>query len=554
MKASPPTTPLASALVTQGSDPPVLFSADAGAATASGDDVTATDAIGSRQTLADALQAVHLFAQGHARGADARLRMVEPVLYRWADEDPAVRDDPAVLHEIAVVACVRALADAELSVRVEPIVAAAGHAVARCGRALAAGAGDGRAVGALAPWAWSVVDAWLALLDPPTPAACAEVFEATTPLLDAGAPVGEPWTVDGLIGLAGRLRRIGPPAPDLPSRVIDALVIALAAPALDLAAVVDGHRRPDASVWSVEAGVPGSPADRTSWSEKLATLVTLPDTASDRRRLGAALMHLAARLMPAGDRCAPAPRAAAAARLRVAAARLWADAGRWESAIEALTLATIAPVDPGGNDHRAWCDVVHRIAIAPDAGDARRRAHRRVRSLRRWLARELPIPPEPVEEARWLGDLATWEGRTAEALSWRREAVRRVDRHTGPASLDHLFALQALRDALADHDPDHPDLEGVHDEGAALSLRLCGPLSAEHWWWRGMRALWWHEQGHPQALQDAAAEAEVLVVQTIRSGDALACACMRELVASARRVRPPAGSGSGRGPLRPGLQ
>lgn len=494
---------------------------------------------------ARAARALQLLARGHGRPADGELRGAEPTLAAWAEAVP----DADVQAEVALAACVRTLLDAELSVRTEPVCEHARLALHRCARALAAAPGPHLPM--LAPWAWSSARAWLAVLDPPTPGAFAEVVDAWAPAMEAGVPSGEAWSVEGLVALAGQLRRIGPPVPGVVGRLVDALVVALHADGLPLGPVADGRQRPCTAL----AGPSVADADGTSWSEGLARLVTLPDTDAQRRRLAAGLVHVAARLQPPGRRRGPDARVqAAVARLHVAAARLWAAAGHWPTVLESLDQARGTPVAAGSDDHEAWREAVHLLATAPDADDARRRSRRRFAPLRRWVAQALPVPADPVDEARWFADLAAWDGAHGEALAWRRETLARIERSFGPGSLDRLYGLQALRDTLAAVDPDHPDLEGLHDEGTELALRLCGPMSAEHWWWRGMRALWWHAQGHPQALREAAAEAEAAVVQTVRSGDALACACMRELIAAARRVSPPAGTaGDGWAP-RPGLQ
>jgi hypothetical protein len=238
------------------------------------------------------------------------------------------------------------------------------------------------------------------------------------------------------------------------------------------------------------------------------------------------------------------------ARLHLAAARLLADAGAVAEAVRMGYGACGLRLAEGSIDLANARALLQRLAAAglardPSRGGARGQAlhsigpqHPQRVALSAWLQLALPARTDAFRQAVQQAELATWAGDRAEALLWRRQAVDAACAHEGPDSAAHLQALQGLREALADADPDHPDLEDVHDEGADLARRLHGSQSAASWWWRALRAMWWHERGHGRALQALAQEARAVIDQTVAGGDREACACLRELIDAAAQAQP----------------
>lgn len=541
------------------------------------------DGDASREALARARLGVNLVAQGVHRFAQSELTAAQAGLTRWADAVPPSE----AAWQLAVVACAQALADAQLSVRTEPARERARAALQACADAVQTSGGAGEAAGSahrdVLPWALATASAWLTLLDEVSPASWGEVLKALEPVLRPALQSADPDAADWLLRFASRVTGLGPMPADLRSDLIDHLISLAGSPSLELhrlgpprgatahaetpfavsrlAALARARGLPD------PAGGMGDPlgdGPRAAVAlplppvETLAQLSRLARTPHDRQRLAGAWMTAAQRLDPPGSRPrtpsrAPGPRTDAA-RLRLASARLWAQDGHWPSVIDALILAHGLPVEGGSALHADWLAIVHRLATAADARTARDRTRRRTAGLRRWLEHSLPTPWDEVDEARWLADLAALQGRDAEALVLRREALACAERERGEESLDTLLALQALRDTLAERDPGHAELEELHDAGLQLALRLCGAMSPEHWWWRGMRALWWHRQGHPQALLDAGEEAEQALMHTVRSADADTCICLRTLLDMARALALPARSEAATSGLRPRVQ
>lgn len=528
-----------------------------------------------REALARARLGVNLVAQGVHRFAQSELIAAEGGLQGWAQTVPAEEAN----WQLAVVACARALCEAQLSVRTEPARERAAQALRACETALQPlGPDTDVRFGPshhLLPWALATASAWLTLLDEVSPASWGEVLAAVEPVLRAGLIGADPDAAEWLLRFATRVGGLGPTPPALSTLLIDQLVAlassasfqlpwapppqaseALGAegPRSRLAALDRARGLPDPAggLGDPLGDLPGRTRSPATAPAPLAPIETwmrlsrLARTPQDRQRLAGAWMTAAQRLDPPRSprsMQAHGPEArAGAARLRVGAARLWARDGLWAAVIDALILAHGQPVQAGSALQADWLAVIHQLATAADARTARDRARRRTIGLRRWLERSLPEPDDEVDEIRWLADLASLQGRDGEALSLRREAVNRAARDRGEESLDTLLALQALRDTLAERDPGHPELEDLHDTGVQLAQRLCGPMSPEHWWWRGMRALWWHRQGHPQALLDAGEEAEQALMHTLRSADADTCACLRALMDMARALALPARS------------
>lgn len=514
----------------------------------------------ARHGVARARLAVNLVAQGAHRVAEAELRLAEGGLLRWAD---AAQPEEAC-WQLAVVACAWTLAEAQLSVRVEPPAERAALALAACAQAVRELPADQQLQRArdLAPWALATASAWLGLLEAATPDRWQRVYEAAEPVLRPALQAGDAGAQRWFLDFALRVSALGPMASDLRKALIDAAVLLGGAPALDLAALTQNpSESPPTRLDALRLALclpaaPGRAPDEGAASQRprgargttpldaLLRLSRLPRTPEDRQRLAASWMLLAERLHPPGRRPATdrdaQTRRMAAERLRLSAAQLWAHDGRWDAVVEAMRLC--AGSASGSASPEAWHRLVHPLATAPAARQTLERTRRRTAPLRRWLARQLPPPLDPVDEARWQADLASLDGHDAEALQLRREALRVAERDRGGGSVDVLEAMQALRDTLAQRDEAHPELEELHDDGLQLALNLFGPQSPEHWWWRGMRALWWHRLGHPQALLDAADEAEDALALTARSGDAEVCAALRALLEMARSLSLPARS------------
>lgn len=525
-----------------------------------------------RHGLARARLAVNLVAQGAHRLAEGELRLAERDLLAWADAAPAKE----AAWQLAVVACAWALIDAQLSVRAEPARERAALALAACGQALEQAEPARRAAlnRDLLPWALATASAWLTVLDEATTAGWQAVFEALEPVLTPALGQADAGAVDWLLAFAHRVRSLGPLGDGLHASLMELTVGLAAAPALDLRSL--GAPGAAASPSRLEAlrpavpqgfdpgmGPPGPAAapalafdtPRRAPLDAWLALSRLPRTPAERQRMAGACMLLAQRLHPPGRRRPPggalsreqtqdhARAEASASRLRLSAAQLWSQDGLWTPVLEALVLCA----RPGlPNDSAAtWRVLLHRLATTPAASTPLARARRRTAPLRRWLARQAPLPLDPVDEARWLADLASLDGRDADALQLRRQALDVARCERGAESFDALEALQALHGTLVQRDEAHPELEALSDAGLELALRLCGPMSPEHWWWRGVRALWWHRQGHPQALLDTAEEAEIALVQTIRHGDADTCASLRALLEVAHTVPLPARSDAG---------
>ncbi len=526
-----------------------------------------------RHGLARARLAVNLVAQGAHRVAEGELRLAERDLLAWADA--ALPEEAA--WQLAVVACAWALIDAQLSVRAEPARERAALALAACGQALEGSAPGRRAAlnRDLLPWALATASAWITVLDEATPAGWQTVFEAVEPVLAPALAQADAGAVDWLLAFAHRVRSLGPLSDGLHASLMELSVGLAAAPALDLRNLgTPGAAAPPSRLEALRRAVPqglaagiGPPgpaantpalafdAPRRAVLDAWLALSRLPRTPAERQRMAGACMLLAQRLHPPGRRRAPgdalsgdqtqdrARAEAAASRLRLSAAQLWSQDGLWTPVLDALVLCA----RPGlpADSAATWRVLLHRLATTPAASTPLARARRRTAPLRRWLARQAPLPLDPVDEARWLADLASLDGRDADALQLRREALDVTRSERGAESFDALEALQALHGTLVQRDEAHPELEALSDMGLELALRLCGPMSPEHWWWRGVRALWWHHQGHPQALLDTAEEAEIALVQTIRHGDAHTCASLRALLEVAHTVPLPARSDAG---------
>lgn len=524
------------------------------------------DGDGLREALARARLGVNLVVQGAHRFALSELVAAQSSLDGWAASVPR----PEAAWQLAVVAAAQALAEAQLSVRVEPARDQAAAALLACAMAVrdADPPADGRVVRDVLPWALAAASTWLTLLDEPSPAAWGEVLDGLDPVLRPALEAADPDAAEWLLRFASRIGALGVVPAPVRSALVDHLIalsgsawMALdplqrgeSAPMSRLAALARARGLPDPVVGMGDPMGPGSIGQADpGLIERLTRLSRLARTPRDRQRLAGAWMAAAQRLDPPRSRQStrlPAAARADAADLRLAAARLWAQDGHWPSVIDALILAQGQTVDPASARHADWMAVVHQLATALDARTARDRARRRTAALRKWLEQAVPAPLDEVDEARWLADLATLQGRDAEALALRRAALACAERERGAEALDTLLAMQALRDTLAERDPGHPELEDLHDAGVQLAQRLCGPMSPEHWWWRGMRALWWHRLGHPQALLDAGEEAEEALLHTVRSGDADTCACLRALLDMARALALPARSEAAGGPAR----
>ncbi len=583
----------------------------------------------STQAWARTRLAVNLLMQGQHRHAQAELNFAQPVMERLAPGIGAPvgpKAEVATLARRALYRCARTLADAPLSVRVEPVIDAARAALADCTQLVDSGAEASR----WPAWAMAVADTWLDLDPDPTPASRASIWSAIEPIWRWPQAIVDPAALPWLVRLAHRLAQIGPveagrwnsivnvlhralqeamratASPGLQQRSSTARLRALngAVPTSDLRTLLvmplgeraatrhavdaadDGPlwhplaRARDARPPDLRLGsdTPSSPAhqiplapapiavpDISPWridtdalSHSLAMLPDLPlsgwaaASALPRPSRSSPLFPACARSARPTDLPTLATWAAnvlglarrwqgsTAARGHLVAARLSALAGDDAAAASALHRACGLRLARGGLDHLHARALLSHLATRclrwreplPGFGLASLRR----RAVHSWLRSALPEHPSARLEATQQAELAALAGDRDAALRWHWEAVASARFERGALSVAHLEAMQALRDALAELDPEHPDLEHLHDEGTELARRLLGPLSAEHWWWRGMRALWWQAQGHGGALRALGHEAEECIEGTIAAGDAAACACMLELIDAARQA------------------
>jgi hypothetical protein len=541
--------------------------------------------------------AVNLVMQGQHRHAQAELTLAAPELTTDLPEGTARLR--RALH-----LSTETLAAAALSVRTEPVVELARSAV-RASAALCPQDWAEAQSMRLPAWAWAAAEIWLRLDPDPTPASRAEIWAALAPIWRWPTVWTDPVSLPWLVRLAHGLLQVGPPAPAVADSVRSALhcglsnwrrpAVLIPAPGAVAEAVPANAARDDPSCWVVtvlrplslagpdatdraiavswhplaralrdaDEGTPGPGLRLAAWREdadgQSRLLATLADASMaavlgqvhsepTRSNPGSGSMRVDRHLA----RLAADWHGAPAARLHLAAARLAAATGDGAAATRHLVGACGLRLPPPSADlahARAllstlagWCLPANATLRGFDARSPRRRA------VVNWLHRALPPRPVAADDATQQAELAALAGDRSDSLRWRWEAVAAARFAEGRVSPGHLAALLALRDALAVLDPDHPDLETVHDDGADIAGRLWGPLSADHWWWRGMRALWWQSRGHGAALQALAREAEDVIELTIAAGDRAACACMRELIDSARMVGPPRRAESARGP------
>lgn len=531
--------------------------------------------------------AVNLIVQGQHRPAQAELTLAEPDLV--SDLPTRVATLRRALHSSAA-----AMAAARLSVRTEPVIALARVALQACG-AVADEDRRQATMMRLPAWAWAVAEVWLGLDPDPTPASRAEVWTALEPIWQWPSVWDDGVSLPWLVRMAQGLVEVGAVDAPLGATMRSVLQGGLAqwrpTPKLPLASYSQSAISPPSSPSSSPGrshgrsnGIPEGPRHGLPASATVLRPLALAGSGAADEVQPAAWHPLAIALgdaahgrltgLPASpwredaegqslvlSSLAEAPIAALlaapgldralvaqaghwhgppSARLHLAAARLATLSGDDANATRHLLRACGLRLPPGSVDlAHARAVLTHLSVRCLQVGPALRgfeTASPRRKAVWTWLQRALPACTSVVEESTQQAELAALAGDRGDSLRWRWEAVAAARFAHGRVSAPHLSALHGLRDALALHDPDHPDLETVHDDGADIAGRLWGALSADHWWWRGMRALWWQARGHGGALRALAQEAEETIELTVAAGDRAACACMRELIDSARQV------------------